>query len=116
MFLGISLAISILIHDIPEGISIALPLKLGGLSNRKIVFYVFLSGVSTGVGALFGYLLGMASSTLISLSLSFAAGAMLYIVSGELIPESKQLYKGRFSSMGNILGIIIGLLNFIINQ
>ena len=50
------------------------------------------------------------SEELISFCLSFAAGAMLYIVSGELIPESKKLYNGRISSVGNILGIIIGII------
>ena len=41
--------------------------------------------------------------------LAFAAGAMLYIVSGELIPESNKIYKGRMGAVGNILGFIIGI-------
>jgi len=42
--------------------------------------------------------------------LSFAAGAMLYIVSGELIPESNKLYHGRMSALGNIFGFLLGMI------
>ena len=41
---------------------------------------------------------------------SFAAGAMLYIVSGELVPESNKLYHGRMTALGNIFGIVIGII------
>lgn len=108
--LGYSLAIAILLHDIPEGISMSVPMKYGGMSKIKVVVYTLLSGVTTGFGAFFGALIGTISTGVISICLSFAAGAMLYIVSGELIPESKNLYKGRFASLGNILGFIIGIL------
>lgn len=108
--LGYSLAIAILLHDIPEGVSMAVPMKNGGMKVSKVIFYVILSGVTTGVGAFFGALIGNISQTVIAMCLSFAAGAMLYIVSGELIPESNKLYKGRMSSIGNILGFILGIL------
>ena len=81
MKLGISLAVAICLHDIPEGISMAVPMKNGGMSKIKVVYYVILSGVTTGVGALFGGLVGGISNDVISICLSFAAGAMLYIVS-----------------------------------
>lgn len=108
--LGYALAIAILLHDIPEGISMSVPMRCGGMSKTKVVVYTLLSGVTTGIGAFFGALLGNISTGVISICLSFAAGAMLYIVSGELIPESKSLYKGRFASLGNIIGFIIGIL------
>ena len=108
--LGYSLAIAILLHDIPEGISMSVPMRYGGMNKTKVVVYTLLSGVTTGIGAFFGALLGTISTGVISICLSFAAGAMLYIVSGELIPESKNLYKGRFASLGNILGFVMGIL------
>lgn len=108
--LGYSLAIAILLHDIPEGISMSVPMKYGGMNKTKVVVYTLLSGVTTGIGAFFGALLGTISVGVISICLSFAAGAMLYIVSGELIPESKSLYKGRFASLGNIIGFVVGML------
>ena len=79
--LGLSLAIAICLHDIPEGISMAVPMKNGGMSARKVIFYVVLSGITTGIGAFFGVIIGSISEQIISLCLSFAAGAMLYIVS-----------------------------------
>lgn len=106
--LGLSLTIAIAIHDIPEGISIAIPLKQGGLNIFKVIFLTAFSGITTGIGALLGAIIGNVSPIFISLSLAFAAGAMLYIVSCELIPESKNIYHGRFGSMGNIIGIILG--------
>lgn len=108
--LGIGLAIAICMHDIPEGISMAVPMKNGGMSIWKVLLYVILSGITTGIGALAGAIIGNISQTIIAISLGFAAGAMLYIVSGELIPESNKLYKGRMSAIGNILGFLIGVL------
>lgn len=108
--LGYSLALAILLHDIPEGVSMAVPMKNGGMKISKVIFYVILSGITTGIGAFFGALVGTISQEIIAICLSFAAGAMLYIVSGELIPESNKLYRGRIASIGNILGFILGIL------
>lgn len=108
--LGYSLAIAICLHDIPEGISMAVPMKNGGMKKGKVILYVILSGITTGIGAFFGALVGGISQEVISMCLSFAAGAMLYIVSGELIPESNQLYHGRMTAIGNIFGFLLGML------
>lgn len=107
--LGLGLAIAICLHDIPEGISMSVPMKNGGMKKSKVIFYVILSGVTTGIGAFFGAIIGSISESVISVCLSFAAGAMLYIVSGELIPESNKLYKGRMSAVGNMIGFMIGI-------
>ncbi|MCI8999939.1 MAG: ZIP family metal transporter [Clostridia bacterium] len=107
--LGYSLALAILLHDIPEGVSMAVPMKNGGMKISKVIFYVVLSGITTGIGAFFGALIGTISEQVIAICLSFAAGAMLYIVSGELIPESSKLYTGRMNSIGNICGFILGI-------
>ena len=79
--LGLSLAIAICLHDIPEGISMAVPMKNGGMKISKVIFYVILSGITTGIGAFFGAIIGSISQVVISICLSFVAGAMLYIVS-----------------------------------
>lgn len=113
--LGFSLAIAIALHDVPEGLSMAIPMKSGGMNPVKIMFYVILSGIATGLGALIGAIVGNISISVIALCLSFAAGAMLYIVSGELIPESNKLYQGRMTAIGNMLGFLIGLFAMIIN-
>lgn len=108
--LGLSLAIAICLHDIPEGISMSVPMKNGGMKTSKVIFYVVLSGVTTGIGAFFGALIGGISQSVIAMCLAFAAGAMIYIVSGELIPESNSLYHGRMTAIGNIAGLLIGIL------
>ncbi len=88
----------------------AVPMKNGGMKVSKVIFYVILSGITTGIGAFFGAILGGVSKSVISVCLSFAAGAMIYIVSGELIPESNQLYHGRMTAIGNMLGLLIGII------
>ena len=85
------------------------PMKNGGMKISKIIFYVIMSGVTTGIGAFFGTLVGSISETIIAMCLAFAGGAMLYIVSGELIPESNNLYKGKLPVLGNVIGFIIGM-------
>lgn len=107
--LGLSLAIAICFHDIPEGISMAVPMKNGGMPIARVLYYVILSGITTGIGAFFGALLGGISQGIIAMCLAFAAGAMIYIVSGELTPESNRLYQGRMSAIGNMLGFVIGV-------
>lgn len=88
----------------------AVPMKKGGMSKGKVILYVIMSGISTGIGALVGHLVGGISESIIAASLSFAAGAMLYIVSGELTPEANNMYKGRMNAIGNILGFILGII------
>ena len=107
--LGLSLAIAICLHDIPEGISMAVPMKNGGMKKSKVIFYVVLSGVTTGIGAFLGALVGGISQSIIAMCLAFAAGAMIYIVSGELTPEANNLYHGRMTAVGSMLGLLIGI-------
>ncbi len=88
----------------------AVPMKNGGMSSARVIFYVILSGITTGIGALCGALIGGISQSVIAMCLAFAAGAMIYIVSGELIPESNKIYHGRMTAIGNILGLLLGIL------
>lgn len=113
--LGISLAIAICLHDIPEGISMAIPMKNGGMSKMKVMFYVIMSGIATGIGAWIGAIIGTISVKVIAICLSFAAGAMLYIVSGELIPESNKLYQGKSTTYGNMVGFLVGLFAMLVS-
>ena len=113
--LGITLTLIIAIHDVPEGIAMALPMKIGGFSAVKAFLLTVLSGVPMGLGALIGAALGHMSQQFIALCLGFAGGAMLFVVYGELIPESKRIYLGRMSSVGNILGILCGIIVTMLN-
>ena len=87
--LGLSLAIAICLHDIPEGISMAVPMKNGGMKKSKVIFLVVMSGITTGIGAFVGAIIGGISEEVIAICLSFAAGAMLYIISRRITTRSK---------------------------
>ena len=65
---------------------------------------------SAAVTESLGKIIGEISQDVIAVCLSFAAGAMLYIVSGELIPESNKIYDGKASTIGTIIGFILGLI------
>ncbi len=69
----------------------AVPMKTGGMKASKVIYYVVLSGITTGLGAFFGKLIGSVSETVIAMCLSFAAGAMLYIVSRRTYTRIKQI-------------------------
>lgn len=108
--LGPVLSLAMLLHNIPEGLSMAIPLKVGKKSPLKIIFYTILTGIPTGIGAFLGAYVGMISNMFISLCLSFAGGTMLYIISDEIIPSAKTLHKGRASSIGIVMGFVIGII------
>lgn len=113
--LGIILTAVIVIHDIPEGIAMAVPMKLGGYSSKKAFILTLLSGAPMGLGTLLGAILGKISTNFIGVCLGFAAGSMLYVVHAELILESKKLYMGRLPSLGNVTGIICGIIISVLN-
>ncbi len=103
--LGTATALSIGIHNIAEGLSVAMPLSLGKMGKTRIVFITTMTGLATLLGTVIGVNIVAISEMLISFSLAFAAGAMLYICSDELIPQSH----GTHSHAAN-LGIIMGIM------
>ena len=107
--LGLGLAIVIALHDLPEGVAMAAPLKLGGVRKLKILMYTILAGIPMGLGSFVGELVGAISPVFICLCLSFAAGSMLFITCGELIPKSQSVYRGRISTIGMLIGIMGGI-------
>lgn len=108
--LGAELALVIGLHDIPEGAAVASPLMQSRLSKINIILLAALTALPTSIGAYIGAILGDISKVFITLCLGFAGGTMLYIVCGELIPESKDLFKGIFSTISVIIGIVAGLI------
>ncbi|MCL1806942.1 MAG: ZIP family metal transporter [Oscillospiraceae bacterium] len=108
--LGAMLAVMITLHNIPEGMAIAAPLLGGGLSRGKTVLLTTLSGSTTLIGGVIGVLFGSLSDTAVSLSLAVAGGAMLYIVFGEIIPQTIAETKSRASTIVTLAGVIAGLL------
>ena len=108
--LGVLLAIMILLHNIPEGMAIAAPLLAGGIKKLKVIFLTALCGATTLLGGVIGVFIGGISEIAVALSLSAAGGAMLYIVFGEIIPQSIVMTKNRTASIIALFGIIVGLI------
>ena len=107
---GLIMALVIGLHNIPEGMAVAVPLISGGMSKGRSVCVTALSGAPTILGAVMGFLIGTISPTALVLSLSFASGAMLYEVFGELLPESILMWKSKLPATFTVLGMLTGLL------
>ena len=106
---GALAALIIGLHNIPEGMSIAAPLLAGGSKPGWAVAVAALSGLPVILGALLGYGVGTMNPLLLAVSLSFAAGAMLYVVFGELLPEGERLWQHRLSGLSTMLGMLLGM-------
>ncbi|MDE7242697.1 MAG: ZIP family metal transporter [Oscillospiraceae bacterium] len=107
---GVLAALIIGLHNIPEGMSIAAPLLTGGSKPAAAIAVAAASGVPTIAGALLGYSAGTMNAALLGISLSFAAGAMLYVIFGELLPEAEHLWQHKLSGSAVMLGMLLGML------
>ena len=103
---AIALAIGIAIQNIPEGAVISMPLISNGLSRKKAFGYGFLSGVVEPIGSIIMILLTTFIQPALPFILSFSAGAMIYVVVEELIPESQE---GAHSDVGTV-GVAVGFV------
>ena len=108
--LAFTLALMIGLHNIPEGMAISAPLISGGLSKIKTLLLVMITGATTVIGAVAGLLIGGISDLTLALSFAVAGGAMLYVVFGEILPQSIVTNKDRIPAVFALVGIIVGLL------
>ena len=104
------LAVLIGLHNIPEGMAVSVPLIGGGMGKVKAVLITAASGIPTVLGALLGYWLGEIGPLGLTLSLGFASGAMLYVVFGEILPQSILMYHSKAPAFSAIVGILVGIL------
>lgn len=103
---AIALALGIGLQNFPEGAAISLPLKQEGLSSRRSFVYGALSGIVEPIGGVLAVLIAGTVTPLMPWFLAFAAGAMIYVVVEELIPEAQL---GEHSHAGTI-GVMAGFL------
>jgi ZIP family zinc transporter len=80
------------------------------MGKVKAVLITASSGIPTVLGALLGYLLGEIGAIGLCLSLGFASGAMLYVVFGEILPQSILMYHSKLPAFSAIAGILAGIL------
>ena len=107
---GFVMAIVIGLHNVPEGMAVSVPLVSGGMGRVKATLLTALSGLPTVFGALIGYALGGINDMMLVLSLGFASGAMLYVVFGELLPESILMWKSKLPALALFVGVLAGFL------
>lgn len=107
---GLVMAIVIGLHNIPEGMSVSVPLISGGMNRAKAVLITAATGAPTIIGAMLGYSLGSIGPLSLALSLSFASGAMLYVVFGELMPEAILMWRSKLPAFGMLIGLLVGMV------
>lgn len=98
--LGMTLAIVIGIHNIPEGLAMALGLVGSKMKISKIILFTVIAGIPMGIGSFLGAYFGGIFSSLIGVFLAIAAGTMMYVVLEEIFPKSRSLYC--------IIGFLVG--------
>ena len=104
---AIALAIGIGIQNFPEGTAVSVPLRREGLSRLKCFWYGQLSGVVEPVAGVVGAAVVLFMRPILPYALSFAAGAMIFVVVEELIPESQLEKNTDIATMGAMLGFAV---------
>lgn len=104
---AVSLAVGIGLQNIPEGAALSLPIRAEGSSRRKAFWYGSMSAVVEPVGAVLGAAFVIAVTSVLPYALAFAAGAMIFVVVEELIPESQSNGYGDSATMGLMLGFVV---------
>jgi ZIP family zinc transporter len=107
---AIALAIGIGIQNFPEGLAVSMPLRREGLSRWKSFWYGQLSGVVEPIAAVIGAAAVIIAQPILPYALSFAAGAMIFVVIEELVPESQRGGNTHFATMGGMVGFAAMML------
>jgi ZIP family zinc transporter len=104
---AVALAIGIGIQNFPEGAAVSIPLRREGMSRFKSFIFGQASGIVEPIAGVLGALLVITIQPLLPYALSFAAGAMIYVVIEELIPEAQQHGSSDFSTIGGMIGFAV---------
>ena len=104
---AIALAIGIGIQNFPEGIAVAVPLRRQGVSRFKSFWWGQLSAIVEPVAGVLGAVARIYMKPILPYALSFAAGAMIYVVVEEVIPETQRDKYADFATLGVIVGFIV---------
>ncbi|UCE79228.1 MAG: ZIP family metal transporter [Nitrospiraceae bacterium] len=107
---AVALAIGIGIQNFPEGTAVSMPLRREGLSRFRSFWYGQLSGMVEPIAGVIGVVTVMIAREILPYALSFAAGAMIFVVVEELIPESQRGGHTDYATMGAIIGFIVMMI------
>ena len=106
---GMIMAVLIGLHNIPEGMAVAVPLISGGTGRVKATLLTAACGLPTVLGAWLGFWLGDIGPLGLTMSRGFASGAMLYVVFGEIMPESYLIYRSKLPAFAVMVGLALGM-------
>ncbi|UFU01216.1 ZIP family metal transporter [Radiobacillus kanasensis] len=107
---AIALGIGIAIQNFPEGVAVSLPLRRDGMSRRKSFMYGQFSGMVEPISAVIGVLAVTFIQPLLPYALSFAAGAMIFVVAEEVIPGSQEKGNSDLASMSLMIGFTVMMI------
>lgn len=107
---ALALTLGIGIQNLPEGAAVSIPLRREGLSRWKSFFWGQFSGMVEPLGGVLGALMALSAKTILPYTLAFAAGAMIFVVVEEVIPETQQGKHGHLATIGVMLGFVVMML------
>ncbi len=107
---GLILSIAIALQNLPEGLAVALPLVGLGYNKWKAVTIATLTGLVEPVGGLLGITMVTMFSSILPIAMGFAAGAMLFVISEEIIPETHARGRSRVATFSLMVGFIIMMM------
>jgi len=107
---AIALAIGIGLQNFPEGAAVSIPLRREGMSRKKAFGIGQFSGMVEPIAGVTGALLALSMRNILPYSLSFAAGAMIYVVVEELIPESQMMETTKIATIGAMIGFSVMMI------
>lgn len=105
--LGFIVAMAIGLQNIPEGLAVAMPLRAAGLSRARAILLATASGMAQPLAALLGVWFVGFLGQMVPFALALAAGAMIFVASDQLIPESRQRPEAKAPSLGLIAGFLL---------
>jgi len=107
---AIALAVGIGLQNFPEGLAVSAPLRREGMSRSKSFFYGQASGLVEPIAGVLGALAVIVMQPILPYALAFAAGAMIFVVVEELIPESQASDNGDLATIGLLVGFTVMMI------
>lgn len=107
---GLVLAMAVALQNIPEGLAVALPLVALGYRRQQAVLIATLTGLIEPIGGVLGVVMAKAFLPLMPIGMAFAAGAMLFVISDDIIPETQSRGKARYATFAVMAGFIVMMI------
>ncbi len=107
---GVAIAIAIGLQNIPEGLAVAMPLVALGYKREQAVFIALLTGLIEPIGGFLGVAMVTVFLPLLPIGMAVAAGAMLFVISDDIIPETQSRGKARYATFAVMFGFIVMMI------